>query len=319
MELEFLTPFAALFVLSALGPLAVLFIRERRARRIRASLCLAEPAPRSWLPVAVALAAVPALLGIAAAQPVVAQTRSLPERTDAQVFVVMDITRSMLAAAGPDAPTRFERARRIALELGDQLPEVPIGIASMTVGMLPHLFPTTDRRVYAETLQDTLDIGEVWTGLGGTIATSYDALAAAPQLNYFPPSAEKRLLVVLSDGESRPLEKDLASAFRRQPQIHSIFVHLWDADERVYLGGVPEAAYAPDEASRATLDRVASLVKGQVLSESESGDLPQVARELLGTGPTTDREQEGERTALMPYVSLAAILPLGFVLLRRNF
>lgn len=318
MEIEFLTPFAALFALTALAPLAVFLVRRRHARRIRASLRLDEPARRSWLPFAVTLAACPILLGLAAAQPVVAQTRSLPERTDAQVFVVIDISRSMLAAAGPDAPTRFERAQEIAVDLRDRLPEVPIGIASMTTGMLPHLFPTTDRRVYVETLEDTLSVGRVWTGLGGTIATSLDALVAAPRLNYFPPSAEKRVLVVLTDGESLPLQQDLAAAFRRQPPIQTIFIHVWDEGERVYLGGVPEAGYVLDETSRATLERVASLIRGRVVAEDDVGDAASLVRDLLGTGTTEDREQEGERLALMPYLSLAAILPLGFVLLRRN-
>ncbi|HEY6112961.1 MAG TPA: hypothetical protein VIV37_02565 [Gaiellaceae bacterium] len=38
-------------------------------------------------------------------------------------------------------------------------------------------------------------------------------------------------------------------------------------------------------------------------------------REALAT---VDRRIEGNRRALMPYVALLAILPLGFVLYRRN-
>ena len=60
---------------------------------------------------AVALAAVPVLLGIAAAQPVLETTHVVPERTDVEAYVVIDVSRSMLAAAGPGEPTRFERAQ----------------------------------------------------------------------------------------------------------------------------------------------------------------------------------------------------------------
>ncbi len=42
------------------------------------------------------------------------------------------------------------------------------------------------------------------------------------------------------------------------------------------------------------------------------------AAELLGDGPTRARVLEGERRTLMPYATMLALLPLGFVLLRRN-
>ena len=53
------------------------------------------------------------------------------------------------------------------------------------------------------------------------------------------------------------------------------------------------------------------------MSEDESGELPQVVSHLLGTGPMI-RKHEGRRRALMPYITLAVLLPIGFVLLRRN-
>jgi hypothetical protein len=38
----------------------------------------------------------------------------------------------------------------------------------------------------------------------------------------------------------------------------------------------------------------------------------------VGAGPTVDRRIEGSRRALMPFVALLSVLPLGFVLYRRN-
>jgi hypothetical protein len=40
--------------------------------------------------------------------------------------------------------------------------------------------------------------------------------------------------------------------------------------------------------------------------------------DLVGDGPTTTREHEGKRRALMPWITLATVVPLEFVLLRRN-
>lgn len=318
MSVELLTPLGALLALAAVVPLAVYVLRERRAHQIRHALRLSGPGTRARVPLLAALVAVPALLGMAAAQPVVAQTRTLPERTDAQVFVAIDISRSMLASGSADSPTRFDRAKQIALDLRADLPDLPMGIASMTLGLLPHLFPTTDARVYSATLDNALNVGLVWTGLGGTIATSLDAIGAAPRLNYFPPEIEKRVLVVLTDGESQPLQRDLSTDFQTDPRVETIFVHVWREGEKVFLSGVPEASYVQDTASRATLERVVSQIEGTLLDESDAGALASRVRSLVGTGPTVDEEVEGERLALMPYIALLTIVPLGFVLVRRN-
>src|ERR671910_312954 len=103
MDVRFLTPLGAAFALTMLLPLAVLALRERRARRVRSTLGLAEM------------------------QPIVETTRSLDERTDAEVFVVADVSRSMLASAKAGAPTRLARAQAHAGELGAQLPGVRVG------------------------------------------------------------------------------------------------------------------------------------------------------------------------------------------------
>jgi hypothetical protein len=320
MDIAFLTPLGALFVVAALVPLGVFRSRERRGRRIRATLGLGEPSRRSQLTFVFALGAVCSLVAAAAAQPVVATTRELRERTDAQVFVVLDSSRSMLASAEPGAPTRFDRAREIARGLAQQLPEVPVGLASMTDRLLPHLFPTTDRRVVSETLGRSMAVeSPPASSFYTTQATALDALASVRGLNYFPRAVTKRVLVVLTDGETRPVEEDLAGAFGRAPKIETVFVHVWGPEERIYLTGVAELGYKPDTESRAALGRVASLVDGRVLSETEAGDLDAAVVALLGSGPTRDRRHEGDRLALMPWITLAAFFPLGIVLRRRNF
>jgi hypothetical protein len=319
MDLRFLTPWGALFAFAALVPLAVFLTRQLRARKIRAALGLEEPSLGSRLPLAVALAAVPGLIGLAAAQPVVEESRSRPERVDAEAFVVFDVTRSMLAAADPEGPTRFQRARRLAVRLRDELPEVPIGVVSLTDRVLPHAFPTTDRRVFVATVEQSVEVDRPGSGIGGTVVTSLEALVSVPELLYFSPRAKNRLLVVLTDGESLPLQGGLARAFgKATPPIRTILVHFWDAEERIYATGVAEGGYRPQPGAKDTLDRVASLIGGRVFPEDDPNGVVAAAREIAGEGETRKRELEGERIALMPYVTLAAILPLGFLLLRRN-
>jgi hypothetical protein len=319
MEIAFLTPLGAVLALVALVPLGVYRARERRIREVRSTLRLDTPSRRSRAALIAALTAVCGLLALAAAQPVVATTRELRERTDAQVFLVVDTSRSMLASREPGAPARFDRAREIGQELADTLSEVPVGVASMTDGLLPHLFPTTDRQALEATLGKTLDIESPGPStFYSSRATTYDALEAAPTLNYFPPAAKKRVLVVLTDGETRPLEHDLASAFRREPKIETVFVRIWGADERIYLTGVAEFGYSADPRSEAALARVAFTVGGRVVPEGDAEGLRQAVLDLLGTGPTRERRHEGNRLALMPWITLSAFLPLALVLLRRN-
>jgi len=319
MQLSFLTPLGAAFAFTALLPLAIFLVRERRARQMREALGLRHPSHLSRLPLVTALAAVPGLLALAAMQPVVETTRTVLERTDAEVFVVLDVSRSMLAAANTDAPIRLERARLEAERLRARLPQVPIGILSMTDRVLPHLFPTTDRGVFAATLEHAIGIERPPPELSfSTRATSLGSLAGIPRREYFSPSARKRLLIVLTDGESRPLEGDLARVFSRRPRIETLLVHYWSADERIYETGVAERGYRPDRASRGVLDRVASLVGGRVFSEAEPVAVEDAAFRAVGNGRTRKLVIEGERRALMPFATLAALFPLGFVLLRRN-
>jgi hypothetical protein len=319
MELTFLTPLAGCFALAALLPLAVHLGRERRAREVRAALALSARSRPAGTPLALTL--IPALLGLAATQPVLERAQTRPARTDAQAFFVIDTSRSMLASSAPVSQTRLERARRAAISLQQSLDEVPAGLAVFTERMLPYVFPTTDSGVFAAVLADSMGIERprpLSTLSFAQQATTLDALAAVPTANYYAPSARRRLLVVLTDGETRDVTSTLARASRGRRRIETLIVRFWDSDERVYVTGVAEPGYKPDATSHAKLARAASLLGANVYGERELGAATAAAERFLGSGPKTPRTFEAERVALMPYVVLAALLPLAFVLWRRN-
>lgn len=321
MRVDFLTPAGGLLALAVLVTLTVYVGRARRARRVRAALHLEPPARWSQLSLAGSLALVPLLLGLAAAQPVIESTRSRSERTDAEVFVALDSSRSMLASTRPGSPTRIERAAALVSRLSRSLPEVPIGLAAFDGTMLPYVLPTTDGRVLETSLTDSLEI-ERAAQLSGPLAprqtTSLESLAAIPRGNYFTPSVQTRVLVVLTDGETNEVGPRLARAFLHEPRIQTMFVRFWDGDERVYTGGVPEPAYEPDPDSGARLARIASAIGARVYEEGDRGGVLATAERALGSGPTAERRVEGQRVALMPYATLAMLLPLAFLLWRRN-
>lgn len=319
MDVRFVTPLGILFALSALVPLAVLELRRRRMQELRRTLGLPERSIASELPIAAALVAVPVLLGLAAMQPVVETTKTVRERTDVQAFVVLDVSRSMLASRANGTPTRIDRARDLASDLRDQFPEVPFGVASMTDRVLPHLFPTIDGRVFDATLERAIGVDKPPPGFTfATVATKLGALRAIPEKSYFPPSAKKRVVVVLTDGESEMPEGDLAAAFDREPRIRTVFVRVWGEDEGIYETGVAEGGYASDPRSAAIAARAAELVGGRVVEEAEAAGVVQAVREAVGAGETVERAESSGRVALMPWVTLLALVPLALLLARRN-
>jgi hypothetical protein len=313
--ISFLTPVAALVALAGILPLAAFLGRERRGRRVRETLGLSEPARGPGRLLLAALVAVPLLAGVAAAQPVIDRSETLQERADAEVFFVLDTSRSMLAAEGPEEPTRFQRARAAALELRTRLAEVPAGLAQMTDWTLPHLFPTVGASSFRATLSRSIEVGSAGSSGSDLLSTDLNALDVFARQDLFSPEARKRLLVVLTDGESERVEPGLAALDREG--IRTLFVHVWGAEESIFRPSGAEPQYRPDPTSEQTLAQAATLVDGAVFDEGNVGGVAAQARRELGEGPTRPRKQR-DLFALMPYVMLAAAVPLALVLRRRN-
>lgn len=320
MGVVFLSPLGLLLALGAILPLAALLAITRRGGRVRAVLDLAAP-PRSALAVPlVAAVAAGGLLGLAAAQPVVEQETVRHVRWDAEAYVVFDISRSMLARRGTGSATRLARAKAAADRVRTALGGIPVGVASFTDRALPHLFPSADETVFRETVARAIGIERPPPRSSFlTQATSLDALAAIPGERFFSPTARKRLLIVLTDGETEPPDVSrIARQFQRPPRVDTIYVQFWRRDERVFTQGVPEPQYRSDPTARALLDRVATATGGSVYDEGDVGAASRKARSLLGGGPTITQGTRTSRHALAPYLVAAAVFPLALLLWRRE-
>jgi len=316
---SFLTPFAAFFALAAAIPLAAVLVVERRSRHVRAILGVGGPGRRAVVPVVVALVLLPVLVGVAAAQPVVVRRQLVQEREDAQAFFVFDTSRSMLASAGPGLPNRLARAKRIARQLHAVLGDVPVGIASMTDRALPDMMPTTDPALFERTLTQSVGIDEPPPSqpYGRERATNLAALVPLVTSHFYEPTATHRLLVVFTDGEVQPGTELLGLGIARK--LTPVFVHVWAADERIYHDGRPDPLYEPDPRSAELLEDAARATGGFVFDEHQLGRLKTRARQILGHGSTTTgRTSAYARVALAPWFALAGVLPLAFLLYRRN-
>jgi hypothetical protein len=318
--MSFLTPFAAFLALLAVVPLAAFLIGEQRRRRVGSLLRIAEPGRVTRLAPAVAVTAVAGLFGVAAMQPTLVNRHSKRVRTDAEAFFVMDTSRSMMASLGPGKPSRFDRARQLAERLRLELGDVPVGLASITDRALPHVFPTPDVDTFETAIAKAMGIERPPPSDGFSIrVTTLGSLAHVATDNFYSASAKHRLLVVFTDGETKPfVEASLGTLFRNPPAVKTIFVHLWNRGERVYLRSGPDPNYRPDPLSNTTIRQLALATEGIAVGEHDYTRLVKQARSDLGSGPTRVLEKERRRFALAPYVAALAFLPLGFLFWRRN-
>jgi hypothetical protein len=318
--MSLLTPSGLGLALGVVLPLVLLVFARRRARAVRRGLALAEPRRRALVVSVLALVVTGVLVGLAAAQPVIEETRTLRERTDAEAFVVIDISRSMLARRDTTSPRRIDRAKAFAKRIRASLPEIRFGVASITDRTLPHLFPSGDPKVFDATVDRSLGIEQPPPrSTFARNATNLEALATVRSQRYFAPTSRKRLLIVLTDGESQPVSgARLARVFGSLPTTSVVFVHFWDGDERVFTKGAPEPQYRPSPASRSLLDALAETVSGNTFSEHQLRPVEQAARGVLGSGPTIVRGEQGGRVPLAPYFAAAALLPVVLLLWRRD-
>ena len=320
MEVVFVHPAAALVALAAAVPLAALLVFARRAGRVRAALSLEAPRRRRVLLPAVALAATGALLGAAAAGPVLLDSDVVSTRTDAEAYVILDVTRSMLASAGEGRPTRLERARSVAARLRAAVPDVPVGIASFTNRLVPHIFPTTDADVFASGLARSIGIEQPPPDTGdGALVTALDALRPLQTNGFFSPSASRRVAVVLTDGETLPLSQATETALRGRPPLQLLLVRLWSPQERIYEPELPlDARYRPEPASTAVFEDIVRSVGARAFAEDDVDGAARVLRRRLGEGPQVVTGREASARPLAAWAVALAGVPLVYLFWRRN-
>jgi hypothetical protein len=289
MRLEFLTPLAGLVALVCLIPAAALFDARARAGSRRHGIGLPEPRLRAYVVPVTAVLVTAAALGLAAMQPVVSLDESRRVRTDVEAFVAIDTTRSMLASESPGSRARIDRAKLVAAAVQEALPTVPVGLASVTDRALPHLFPSADGEAFLATLDKAIGIERpppVHTFT--TRVTNLESLSAVATQGFYSPTAQRRVLVIVTDGETLPgARARLAQLFGRPPGISTVFVHVWGREERVFRGRTPEPAYRADPGARPALERLARELGGGVYGESELVPMARRVSQLVGSGPSS--------------------------------
>lgn len=311
--MAFRTPLAALVAVAALLPLVTALHGHGRVGTVRRALGLEPPSTRSGLVRPTLAAAGIVLLGVAAAQPVFERRSSEPVRKDVQALFVLDTSRSMAASETATSPTRLDRAIAAAVRLRASIPEVPSGIATLTDRVLPDLLPVADTSSFDGVARRAVAIESPPPRDQSVRATTYDALADIASGNYFDPAVSRRIVVLLTDGESAPVDAGrLARSLAAAKGYRFMCIRFWGSSEAVYgAGGKPEAGYRPDPSGAAILAGLAAANGGHVFPESRIGAAASTLQSLAGRGPTAVTQGERRSSlALAPFLAAVALLLL---------
>ncbi len=319
MTIHLVTPWAAAVAVVVVVPAAALVVSRRRAASARRAVDLAPPA-RGRVPWTVtALVAAIGLLALAAAQPVIASHENSSVRRDADVFVVIDTSRSMLATSSAGAATRFARAGAIARSLRDATPTAAMGIASLTDRVLPHLFPTEDTADFDVTLRDAIAVQRPppAENIGGS-GTSLAALGDLATAQFFAPEARTRIAVVLTDGESQPVPVGRVAAALKRANIRLVLIRLGNATERVFTPAGRTETYRPARGTGVELAQTALLLGASAYAEPEASAAVAEVADLVARGDGVAVQSTTSVRELSMPLALAALLPVTLLLWRRN-
>ena len=317
MQLAFLTPLAGLVAFAVILPLVAFVRSEQRSARVRSLLRLTPPGGSRRQTVA-AIIVLALLVGLGAAQPILEESKQYSARTDAQAFVLLDTSRSMLAAPAAGEATRFERAAAAARRFRESLSGLPIGIASLTDRVLPHVFPSANPDTFERVLGNSIGVDRPASReANNTRASALDATMVVPERNFFR-GARRRLLLIFTDAETQRLHPHRLETQFRGSGIDTILVRIGGPTERIFAAGGDVEPYVPGPPSAPAPDDYAAAVGGRAFSEDELDEAVDAARDTLGTGPTRPRVEASDVRPLGPFVFVAALVPLSFLLWRRN-
>jgi hypothetical protein len=319
VSVSFLTPLAATVGLVVVLAVWARFAVRRRAEQAARGLGLPRAGKRELIVDVVLLGLVAALLALAAAQPVVSRSEATHGRDGTEVLVVFDVTRSMLARRAPSEPTRLDRGRAVAKRLRAAIPDTRVGVASLTDRVLPHLFPTLGSNSFVAVVNRAIGVDRPPPDRRARHATAFSALGDLGRVAFFRRETPRRVAVVISDGETLPVDLEVLRERLVEGRVSPVFVHVWRGDEAVFdANGVRNPAYRPDRTGGRALRRVAGALEAPVLNEGDTSGVIEAVRERVGTGPLAPQGRQLVSHQLAPHALLAAFVPLALILYRRN-
>lgn len=295
--------------------------RHRKGDLLFSSTTLIDQAPTTlWnrlrgLPFALRLAAL--TLGILAlARP---QERHVLEKRTIEgrdLMLVLDLSSSMLAQ--DFTPSRFEVARRTAMQFVQGRPADRIGLVVFAGQAFTQVPPTLDHRFLLTMLQ-RLQIGrlEDGTAIGTAIATAINRLQHS--------EARSKVIILLTDGQNNRGEIDppTAAELARQAGIRIYAIGLSGQDQAPYPMQTPfgvRSQSVPIEIDEAMMREVAEKTGGYYFRATDAQMLEAIYAEIdrLEKSPITATRYETIRERYAVFLGPALLLILLEVVLRNT-
>ena len=252
------------------------------------------------------IVALAALVAATAAQPARRETSSTPVRSDAELYLTFDVSRSMLAASTPGGRARFERARAVGRTVlagirrradGSCDPDQPDDAAALP----------DRRRTFGERRDRSLAADHA--AAPGSVHDSARELAVGARARRRPellrPDRPKRALVVFTDLDSDAFSLPGTLRILRRHRIEPFVVRVARPGERVFdASGRP---YAYRSVSTVTVASLRSA-NWHAFEERDRAQLVAAIRDYLGAGPVSGSGLVESQQNLAPYTAFAALV-----------
>jgi len=306
----------ALLALGLLAPLAGFeWVRLRRERRAARAVGL-QP-QRLWraLRNGVCAGVVIALAAFAASEPSLRQTKRVQLRADAEVYLFVDASASMLASASSNSPTRLQQARSASADFARGVPaDLPLGAGALPQSPLPLTAPNGDRQLFLAAIDHLTTPGTLPEHLyGGRTATDFSNLSTLTSTHFFLPKTRRRIVVVLSDAEGPSFNTAATAASLKHAHIRLVFVRFGSPHDRIWLhppGQRPviDTKYVPDLSDLGEVRLLAGETGGGFYDQGRIGEAVDKVDRLAGHGPDRSAEPLSlYADSLGPYAFLAAL------------
>jgi hypothetical protein len=180
------------------------------------------------------------------------------------------------------------------------------------------VFPTTNKASFDSVLQWSIGVDRPPSDRAeNRRATSLESTSFFATGNYFR-GVRRRVLVLFTDAETIRFRTEELTGDFSGSGIHVVLLRFWAPNERVYGPDGIEQAYLPEPGSAENAQRYAQAVKGETFDEAELSQALEAVRSKLGSESSVTSVKTVKIEPLGPYLLFAALLPLSFLLVRRN-
>ena len=148
-------------------------------------------------------------------------------RTDAAALYVLDTSLSMRAAAPRTRPTASRRRAASRSPCRPRCPTSPPASPRSPTASCPTCSRQPKTAAFASTVTDAVAINAPPPRDENTRATTFAALGEAAAPGFFPKAATRRVLIVVTDGESRPFDAaGLAQTLASRPATKLVAIRV---------------------------------------------------------------------------------------------